>query len=192
MRQTDSNPIITVAGDSKEFNPADSTPGLEGATIPSTITVAGGSKEFNPADSPQGLEGATLNGVTGEKQSITGYGEVGPPAVFFGATARVVGAANKSLPKENARLVKQVIGGLAGLTSAACVVSAYIAAEKARKEKHVLNKVLTGAAAAGTAAAALEIVLQSYDLFMEKEQPKLVGGFPPSLCDDPNDPSPGC
>ena len=91
----------------------------------------------------------------------------------YGATARITDAANKSLPKENARLVKQVIGGLAGLTSAACVVTAYIAAEKARKEKHVLNKVLTGAAAAGTAAAALEIALQSYDLFMEKEQPKL-------------------
>ena len=93
-----------------------------------------------------------------------------PQPQYFGATARVVDAANKSLPKENARRVKQVLGGLAGLTSAACVVTAYIAAEKARKEKHVLNKVLTGAAAAGTAAAALEIALQSYDLFMEKEQ----------------------
>ena len=91
----------------------------------------------------------------------------------WGLTARLTDAANKSLPKENARRVKQVLGGLAGLTSAACVVTAYIAAEKARKEKHVLNKVLTGAAAAGTAAAALEIALQSYDLFMEKEQPKL-------------------
>jgi hypothetical protein len=98
---------------------------------------------------------------------------------FFGATAKVgvtarlTDAANKSLQKENIRLVKQVLGGLAGLTSAACVVTAYIAAEKARKEKHVLNKVLTGAAAAGTAAAALEIALQSYDLFMEREPPKL-------------------
>ena len=90
-----------------------------------------------------------------------------------GLTARLTDAANKSLPKENARLVKQVLGGLAGLTSAACVVTAYIAAEKARKEKHVLNKVLTGAAAAGTLAAAVEIALQSYDLFMNREQPKL-------------------
>ena len=89
---------------------------------------------------------------------------------LYGATARLVDAANKSLPKENARIVKQVLGGLAGLTSAACVVSAYIAAEKARKEKNVLNKVLTGAAAAGTAAAALEIAVQSYDLFMNREQ----------------------
>ena len=97
---------------------------------------------------------------------------------ILGATSRIADAVNKSLPKENARRVKQVLGGLAGLTSAACVVTAYIAAEKARKEKHVLNKVLTGAAAAGTAAAALEIALQSYDLFMEKEQPTLGGGFP--------------
>ena len=96
-----------------------------------------------------------------------------PFQVKFGATARITDAANKSLPKENARRVKQVIGGLAGLTSAACVVTAYIAAEKARKEKHVLNKVLTGAAAAGTAAAALELGVQSYDLFMNREQPKL-------------------
>ena len=93
--------------------------------------------------------------------------------ILLGATARLADAANKSLSKENARLVRQVIGGLAGLTSAACVITAYLGAEKARKEKNVLNKVLTGAAAAGTAAAALEIALQSYDLFMEKEQPKL-------------------
>jgi len=86
-----------------------------------------------------------------------------------GATARLTDAVNKSLPKENARLVKQVIGGLAGLTSAACVVSAYLGAEKARKEKSLLNKVLTGAAAAGTAAAALELGVQSYDLFMNRE-----------------------
>ena len=100
----------------------------------------------------------------------------------FGATARVADAANKSLPKENARLVRQVIGGLAGLTSAACVVSAYLGAEKARKEKSLLNKVLTGAAAAGTAAAALELGVQSYDLFMEKEQQPELGGrihYPP-------------
>jgi hypothetical protein len=95
------------------------------------------------------------------------------PNGILGATSRIADAANKSLPKENARLVKQVLGGLAGFTSAACVVTAYIAAEKARKEKHVLNKVLTGAAAAGTLAAAVEIALQSYDLFMEKEQPNL-------------------
>lgn len=110
-----------------------------------------------------------------------------PDYPVIGATARVADAANKSLSKENARLARQVIGGLAGLTSAACVVSAYIVAEKARKEKFLLNKVLTGAAAAGTLAAALEIGAQTYDLFMEKEQPKLVGGVPPSLCDDPND-----
>ena len=95
------------------------------------------------------------------------------PDFLIGTAARITDAANKSLPKENARLVKQVLGGLAGLTSAACVVTAYLAAEKARKEKSLLNKVLTGAAAAGSAAAALEIALQSYDLFMEKEQPKL-------------------
>ena len=82
----------------------------------------------------------------------------------MGLTARVADAANKSLSKENARLVRQVIGGLAGLTSAACVVSAYLGAEKARKEKSLLNKVLVGAAAAGTAAAALELGVQSSDL----------------------------
>ena len=86
----------------------------------------------------------------------------GPPT--GGLTARLTDAANKSLPKENARLVRQVIGGLAGLTSAACVVSAYLGVEKARKEKHILNKVLLGAAAAGTAAAALELGVQSSDL----------------------------
>ena len=103
------------------------------------------------------------------------------PSPPYGATARITDAANKSLPKENARIVKQVLGGLAGLTSAACVVSAYIVAEKARKEKHVLNKVLTGAAAAGTLAAALEIGVQTYDLFMEKEQQPELGRihYPP-------------
>ena len=115
------------------------------------------------------------DGLTNLDKNDTPINIWGPyqPHYNIGATAKLVGAANKSLPKENARLVRQVIGGLAGLTSAACVVTAYLAAEKARKEKHVLNKVLTGAAAAGTAAAALEIALQSYDLFMEKEQPKL-------------------
>jgi len=83
-----------------------------------------------------------------------------------GLTSRVADAANKSLPKENARLVKQVLGGLAGLTSAACVVTAYLAAEKARKEQHVLNQVLVGAAAVGTVAAAVELGVQSYDLLM--------------------------
>jgi hypothetical protein len=97
------------------------------------------------------------------------------PEKKFGATARVADAANKSLSKENARLVRQVIGGLAGLTSAACVVTAYLGAEKARKEKSLLNKVLTGAAAAGTAAAAVEIAVQSYDLFMEREQQPELG-----------------
>lgn len=81
-----------------------------------------------------------------------------------GLAGRIANSANKSLPKENARLVRQVIGGLAGLSSAACVVTAYLAAEKARKEQHVLNKVLVGAAAAGTAAAALELGVQSSDL----------------------------
>jgi hypothetical protein len=98
-----------------------------------------------------------------------GQGILGATA-NVGATSRLTDAANKSLPKENARLVKQVLGGLAGLTSAACVVTAYIAAEKARKEKSLLNKVLTGAAAAGSAAAAVEIGVQSYDLFMNREQ----------------------
>ena len=96
-------------------------------------------------------------------------------SVSVGATARITDAANKSLPKDNARIVKQVLGGLAGLTSAACVVSAYIVAEKVRKEKSLLNKVLTGAAVAGTLAAALEIGAQTYDLFMEKEQQPELG-----------------
>jgi hypothetical protein len=85
---------------------------------------------------------------------------------MVGLTSRLTDAANKSLPKENARLVKQVLGGLAGLTSAACVVTAYLAAEKARKEKHVLNKVLVGAAAVGNVAAAVELGVQAYDLLM--------------------------
>lgn len=92
-----------------------------------------------------------------------------------GATVRVINAADKSLPKENDRLVKQVIGGLTGLTSAACVVSAYLAAEKARKEKHVLNQVLVGAAALGTAAAAVKLGVQSYDLFRNREQQPQTG-----------------
>ena len=91
----------------------------------------------------------------------------------YGATARLTDAANKSLPKENARLVRQVIGGLAGLTSAACVVTAYLATEKARKEKPLLNKVLLGAAAAGTAAAALELGVQSSDLLGGSYRPAL-------------------
>ena len=81
-----------------------------------------------------------------------------------GATARIANAADKSLRKENAHLVKQVLGGLAGLTSAACVVTAYLAAKKARNEEKRLNKVLVGAAAVGAAAAALEIGVQSSDL----------------------------
>ena len=117
-------------------------------------------------------------------EHVAGDGGSGttPLGVFnhpmIGATAHLTDAANKSLPKKNARLVKQVLGGLAGLTSAACVVSAYIVAEKARKEKSLLNKVLTGAAAAGTLAAAVELGVQTYDLFMEKEQPKLGAGLP--------------
>ena len=125
--------------------------------------------EFKPTIYPcaEGFSGCSYN-YKGEREC-----PFNAPNEILGATARVADAANKSLPKENARLVKQVLGGLAGLTSAACVVTAYIAAEKARKEKHVLNKVLTGAAAAGTLAAAVEIALQSYDLFMNREQPKL-------------------
>ena len=113
------------------------------------------------------------------------------PTGIFGATSHIADAANKSLPKENARLVKQVFGGLAGLTSAACVVSAYIVAEKARNEKSLLKKVLTGAAAAGTLAAAVEIGAQTYDLFMEKEQPTL-GGLPAGVRCKEDDPDPAC
>jgi hypothetical protein len=103
------------------------------------------------------------------------YDPNGGTTINLGATARVADAANKSLSKENARLVRQVIGGLAGLTSAACVVTAYLGAEKARKEKSLLNQVLVGAAAVGTAAAAVEIGVQSYDLFMNKEQQPELG-----------------
>ena len=114
----------------------------------------------------------------GQSVMLQAMETVGDSNEFVGATSRIADAANKSLSKKNARLVKQVIGGLAGLTSAACVVTAYLAAEKARKEKSLLNKVLTGAAAAGTLAAAVELGVQTYDLFMEKEQPKLGAGLP--------------
>jgi len=177
---------ITVPGGGIEANPAyynnyydAKNPLVENQNI----AGAGGAGEAGPAEgfanSNNGagaLVGATKGGCP------SGTFQAGPnptnceaiPVQFkVGATARITDAANKSLPKENARLVKQVLGGLAGLTSAACVVTAYLAAEKARKEKSLLNKVLTGAAAAGTAAAAVEIGVQTYDLFMNKEQPKL-------------------
>jgi hypothetical protein len=107
-----------------------------------------------------------INGKCPPGEMLVSPGQCWPFPDRWGATARVVQAADKSLPKENARLVKQVLGGLAGLTSAACVVTAYLAAEKARKEKHVLNKVLVGAAAVGNVAAAVELGVQAYDLLM--------------------------
>ena len=92
----------------------------------------------------------------------------------YGATARITDAANKSLPKKNARLVKKVLGGLALAAAAAGSTLTTIAYDTAKTEKNIVKKTLLYAAVLGNAALVVEGVVQSCDLFMEREQqPKL-------------------
>ena len=95
------------------------------------------------------------------------------PALFIGATARITDAANKSLPKKNARLVKKVLGGLALAAAAAGSTLTTIAYDTAKTEKNIVKKTLLYAAVLGNAALVVESLVQSGDLFMEREQPKL-------------------
>ena len=93
----------------------------------------------------------------------------------IGATARITDAANKSLPKKNARLVKKVLGGLALAAAAAGSTLTTIAYDTAKTEKNIVKKTLLYAAVLGNAALVVESLVQSGDLFMEREQQPELG-----------------
>ena len=96
---------------------------------------------------------------------------------FIGTAARITDAANKSLPKKNARLVKKVLGGLALAAAAAGSTLTTIAYDTAKTEKNIVKKTLLYAAVLGNAALVVEGVVQSCDLFMEREQQPKLGGI---------------
>jgi len=104
--------------------------------------------------------------------------------VSIGATARITDAANKSLPKKNARLVKKVLGGLALASAAAGATLTTIAYDTAKTEKNIVKKTLLYAAVLGNAALVVEGVVQSGDL--------LGGGSPDFLCGPEDDDKPEC
>ena len=100
---------------------------------------------------------------------------------FIGTAARIADAANKSLSKENARLVKQVIGGLALASAAAGATLTTIVYDTAKTEKNIVKKTLLYAAVLGNAALVVESLVQSGDLL----------GTPLFLCEE-DDSIPGC
>ena len=81
------------------------------------------------------------------------------PTKQYGLTYRVVEIINNKMTSKNAHDTRHFVGYLAGLTSAACIVTAYAAAEKARKEKSLLNNIL----AASAFISAVEFGLQLSD-----------------------------
>ena len=100
------------------------------------------------------------------EESRTFYPYPPPQGHGYGLLNRLVCVAEKQLSPENSIVAARVLGGLAGLTAAGCAVSANLVAKKAREEKSQLNKVLVGAAAVGTAAAAVGFGSQSLDLIV--------------------------
>ena len=99
------------------------------------------------------------------------------PDFLIGTAACITDAANKSLPKKNARLVKKVLGGLALAAAAAGSTLTTIAYDTAKTEKNIVKKTLLYAAVLGNAALVVEGVVQSCDLFMEREQQPKLGGI---------------
>ena len=83
---------------------------------------------------------------------------------IVGLTQRTVELIGKQLPGKEGLTVIAGAGALIGLASAAGATSAYVLADKANKDKKVLNKVLLYAAAAGTGVLTLEGAVQAYDL----------------------------
>jgi len=128
-----------------------------------------------------------VEALVGATEGICPDGTIGvPPNCYLwphmlGATARITDAANKSLPKENARLVKKVIGGLVLASAAAGATLTTIAYDTAKTEKNIVKKTLLYAAVLGNAALVVESLVQSSDLL----------GTPLFLC-EVDDPDPGC